>query len=113
MSNKSRRLYVGITSQLDVRVFKHKNKWYEESFTARYRFNMPIYFEAFSDPSQAIDREKEIKGWRREKKLRLILSTNPDWVDLSAEWTEDEGWKAIPEAEFHPTLGRQPGKSGA
>src|SRR5579883_3258740 len=73
MSNKSRRLYVGITSELVARVIKHKNKHYESSFTARYNFDMLVYFEPFSDPNEAIHREKEIKGWRREKKLRLIL----------------------------------------
>jgi putative endonuclease len=70
MSNKSRRLYVGITSEFQARVFQHQNKWYEGSFTA------------FSNPSEAIEREKEIKGWRRERKLRLILAANPDWADF-------------------------------
>jgi len=111
MSNKSRRLYVGITSQLPLRVWQHKNKWYEGSFTARYRFDMLVYFEAFSHPSEAITREKEIKGWRRQKKLRLILAVNPDWADLSEEWVEDESWKAIPEAKFPALLRRQSGKT--
>jgi putative endonuclease len=109
LSNKSRRVYVGATSELQARVFQHKNGWYEGSFTARYRFDMLVYFETYSHPSEAIEREKEIKGWRREKKLRLILSVNPDWADLSAEWREDESWKAIPEAEFRPVLRRQRG----
>jgi hypothetical protein len=47
---------------------------------------MLVYFEAFSNPNEAIALEKEIKGWQREKKLRLVLSVNPDWADLSAEW---------------------------
>jgi putative endonuclease len=104
MSNKSRRLYVGATSELQARVFKHKNKWYEGSFTARYRFDMLVYFETYAHPSEAIEREKEIKGWRREKKLRLILAVNPDWADLSAEWKDDESWQAIPEARSRPVL---------
>jgi putative endonuclease len=108
MSNKSRRLYVGMTSELQTRVFKHKKKIYEGSFTARYRFDMLVYFEMYSHPSEAIEREKQIKGWRREKKLRLILAANPDWADLSADWTEDESWKTIPEAKFRPVLRRQP-----
>lgn len=54
-----------------VRVFKHRKGWYEGAFTARYTFDMLVYFE----------REKEIKGWRRGKKLRLVLKTNPDWAD--------------------------------
>jgi hypothetical protein len=45
-------------------------------------------------------REKEIKGWRREKKLKLILAQNPDWADLSLEWQEDPGWNLLPEAQY-------------
>jgi putative endonuclease len=107
MSNKSRRLYTGITSQLVARIFQHRNKWHEGSFTARYRFDMLVYFEGFSNPNEAIAREKEIKGWRREKKLRLILSVDPDWADLTAEWKEDESWKTIAEAQSRPALRRQ------
>jgi putative endonuclease len=96
MSNKSRRLYVGFSSDLSARVFKHKNKWFEDSFTAGYSFDMLVYYEAYSNPRQAIAREKQIKGWLRQRKLELILSANPDWVDLSAEWRDEESWKAIP-----------------
>jgi putative endonuclease len=109
MSNKSRRLYVGITSQLQVRVFKHKRGWYEELFTVRYCFDMLVFFERYSSPSDAIAREKEIKGRRREKKLRLIKAANPDWADPSAEWMEDEAWKAIPEAKSRPLLRQRGG----
>jgi len=110
MSNKSRRLYVGMTSELQSRVFQHKRGWYKGSFTARYKFDMLVYFESFSHPSEAIEREKEVKAWRREKKLRLILATNPHWSDLSAEWKEDESWRAIPETEFRPMLRRRHGE---
>jgi hypothetical protein len=72
---------------------------------------MLVYFEGFSDPNGAIAREKEIKGWRRQKKLRLILSLNPDWADLSAEWQEDESWKSIAEAQSRPALRRQRSQS--
>lgn len=65
---------------------------------------MLVYFKRFSDPNKAILREKEIKGWRREKKLKLILGTNPDWADLSAEWKEDTSCAALPEAEVRPKL---------
>jgi putative endonuclease len=104
MSNKSRRLYVGITSVLEERVWQHKHKRFENAFTSRYSFYALVYFERFSNPHEAIDREKEIKGWRREKKLRLIESLNPNWADLSAEWREEEGWKALPEAIYKPKL---------
>ncbi len=86
MSDKSRRLYTGITSLLEKIVFQHKCKMFDNSFTSRYNFDFLVHFERYSDPLDAIDREKEIKGWRREKKLRLVLSGNPDWADLSADW---------------------------
>ena len=110
MSNKSRRIYVGSSSELQRRVFQHKSKWFER-FTSRYKFDMLVYIEPHSDPNEAVARERQIKGWRREKKLRLILSANPDWADLSAEWEEDESWKSIPEAKARPVLRRRSGKS--
>jgi putative endonuclease len=73
MSNKSRRLYTGITSTLGQRVYQHKNKVLP-GFTARYKFDMLVYFEEYSHVMDAIAREKEIKRWRREKKLKLILA---------------------------------------
>ena len=107
MSNKSRRLYVGITSRLFTRVFEHKNKVLP-GFTARYQFDILVYYEEYSEVVNAIAREKEIKGWRREKKLKLILADNPDWADLSAEWEESPAWKAISETELRPMLKRRP-----
>jgi len=53
---------------------------------------MLVCYECFKDPTTAIKRETEIKAWRREKKLRLILAVNPDWVDISKEWGQDESW---------------------
>ena len=105
MSNKSRRLYVGITSKRYKRVFQHKYKLLS-GFTSRYTFDMLVYYEEFSQVASAITREKEIKGWRREKKLKLILAENPDWQDLSLEWEEDPSWKAIHE-ELRPRLKRK------
>src|SRR5262249_50931459 len=94
MSNKSRRVYVGITSKLFRRVFQHKNKLLP-GFTARYNFDMLVYYEEFSQVASALTREKEIKGWRREKKLKLILAENPDWSDLSLEWEDDPACTGI------------------
>src|SRR5215470_17664980 len=106
MSNKSRRLYVGITSRLYSRVFEHKNKVLP-GFTARYQFDMLIYYEEFAWVTDAIAREKEIKGWRREKKVQLILTENPDWADLSAEWEEDPSWRAMSNEELRRMLRRK------
>ena len=105
MSNKSRRLYVGIKSDIFKRVWQHKNKTLP-GFTARYNFDMLVHYEEFSQVISAIAREKEIKGWRREKKLKLILAENPDWEDLSLEWQEDPTWHAIPEARSQFKLKR-------
>ena len=100
MSNKSRRLYTGFTSNLGARVIQHKEKLYPDSFTARYQFDVLVWYEEFSHVISARMREVEIKGWRREKKLKLILAENPDWMDLSLEWQEDPGWKLEPDAWY-------------
>jgi putative endonuclease len=107
MSNKSRRLYFGITSRLVARVFEHKTKVLP-GFTARYNFDMLVYYEEYSQVTTAIAREKEIKGWRREKKLKLIFADNPDWADLSAEWKEDPSWKAISSEDLRRSFKRKP-----
>ena len=99
MSNKSRQLYTGFTSDLPARVIEHREKVRIDSFTARYHFDMLVWFEEYSQVVDARMREKEIKGWRREKKLKLILAENPDWADLSLEWQEDPGWKIETEAQ--------------
>lgn len=107
MSNKSRRLYIGITSTLMARVRQHKDK-VMPGFTARYNFDTLVHYEEFSHPLIAIKREKEIKGWLREKKLKLILESNPDWADLSREWEEDPSWQTIPEAKFRLVRKKKP-----
>jgi putative endonuclease len=105
MSNKSRRLYTGFSSDLSARVIEHKLKLYPNSFTAQYCFDMLVWYEQHSGFVSAREREVEIKGWRREKKPALILADNPDWADLSLEWQEDPGWKLEPEAS--PRLKRK------
>ena len=78
-------IYVGMTNDLQRRIYEHKNKSVR-GFTSRYNVNKLVYFEHTTDVLQAIAREKEIKKWRREKKNRLVESMNPEWKDLSAEW---------------------------
>lgn len=89
MTNRPRShvLYTGITGNLGHRVFQHKNKLVA-GFTSRYNLTRLVYYECFVSPSAAITREKEIKGWRRNKKIRLIESMNPHWHDLAESWTE-------------------------
>ncbi len=89
MTNGSRShvLYTGITGDLLRRVFQHKNKL-SPGFTRRYNLTRLVYYEEFVYPDAAIAREKEIKGWRRSKKIRLVESMNPYWRDLAEKWTD-------------------------
>lgn len=83
MASLQRALYVGVTSDLEKRVSEHKTRVYPNSFTGKYNITRLVHIEEFDEPEQAIAREKELKGWRREKKVRLIQQDNPDWADLS------------------------------
>ena len=83
MTNRSRVvLYIGITNSLVRRVWQHQNGQIE-GFTKTYNANRLVYYERFNDPRDAIAREKEIKGCRREKKNALVERMNPKWADLS------------------------------
>lgn len=75
-------LYTGMTSDLSQRVWTHKEK-FVKGFTSRYRINKLVYYELTTDVMSAIQREKQIKGWLRVKKKRLITKMNPKWKDLS------------------------------
>lgn len=85
LASQRRVLYVGVTSDLEKRVFQHKQHALG-GFTAKYNVTILVYLERFATIHAAIGREKEIKGWRREKKVVLIESTNPKWKDLSYGW---------------------------
>ncbi len=85
MTNKSRTLYTGMTSNLMRRVHEHKNKLIE-GFTSKYNIHILVYYESTSNVHAALAREKQIKGWLRSKKIALIESVNPEWKDLSEEW---------------------------
>ena len=84
MASISRTLYIGITSNLFRRVEEHKDGL-AGSFTSRYQIKKLIYYETYGDVRYAIEREKQLKGWRRSKKVALIESINPAWKDLSLE----------------------------
>jgi putative endonuclease len=81
LASKSRNLYTGVTNNLVLRVGMHKGGTGRE-FTARYNINRLVYFEEFATAEEAILREKQIKAWRREKRIALIESVNPAWDDL-------------------------------
>jgi len=88
MTNRSGTLYTGVTNNLIVRVDQHR-KADPKTFTGRYKVDRLVYFESTSDVAVAIGREKEIKGWTRQKKFALIASMNPRWLDLSEDWYDD------------------------
>jgi putative endonuclease len=81
MANCYRTIYIGVTSDLVNRVYKHK-KMLITGFTANYKLDRLVYYEQCPDANSAIAREKELKGWLRKKKLALIESMNPKWEDL-------------------------------
>jgi putative endonuclease len=90
MASASRTLYTGVTSNLERRVLQHRRKLLGK-FTARYKINRLVYFEACGEILGAIAREKQIKSWSRKKKIALIESVNRDWKDLSAAWHKTQG----------------------
>ena len=85
LANRTRKLYIGITRNLIRRLFEHRNG-IRTGFAHRYNINRLVYVESIDDPRTAIAREKQMKGWRRGKKVQLIESMNPKWEDLSAGW---------------------------
>ena len=85
MSNVSKTLYIGVTNDLQRRVYEHKNKLIE-GFTSKYNFTHLVFFEETDDISAAISREKQLKAWHREWKINLIESNNSKWEDLSIGW---------------------------
>jgi putative endonuclease len=90
VASRSRTLYIGVTSKLQRRIWEHKTKAFG-GFTAKYNIDRLVYYELFASIATAIDREKQLKRWSRAKKLALIATMNPTWLDLS------EGW-------YHPDL---------
>ncbi len=80
-------LYIGVTNNLGVRIRQHKNHAFA-GFTAHYEVTRLLYYEVYEHIGRAIGREKQLKGWRREKKIALIETMNPQWKDLSKEWDE-------------------------
>jgi putative endonuclease len=89
VASRSHTLYVGVTSDLRKRVFQHK--WKEhDGFTERYNCDRLVWFEISQEVRKAIAREKQVKHWRREKKIALIEKMNPAWTDLSKDWYDLE-----------------------
>jgi len=87
MTSKSGTLYTGMTNNLERRVYEPKQKQVK-GFTKKYDINRLVYYEETGDVDSAIAREKQIKSWRRSKKIELVTSLNPTWSDLSEDWYE-------------------------
>jgi putative endonuclease len=87
MTSPSGTLYTGMTNNLQRRVYEHKNKLID-GFTKKYNVTRLVYYELYHDVRDAIAREKQIKSWRRSKKIALIKSLNPTWRDLYEDWDE-------------------------
>ena len=85
VSSRSGTLYIGMTNSIYRRVLQHKSGEFE-GFASKYHCDRLVYYEGFDDVRNAIGREKQLKGWRREKKLALIASMNPRWQDLAETW---------------------------
>jgi len=80
-TNRSKTLYIGVTSKLKGRMWQHKNK-VVDGFTKKYNIDKLVYFEQTENVRSALEREKQLKKWSREKKVKLIEKMNPEWKDL-------------------------------
>jgi len=89
MANRSKTLYVGMTNHLQRRVYEHKHM-VKDGFTRRYLVDRLLYYEVTDDVSSAIAREKQIKGWRRSKKVAQVESRNPRWQDLASDFADSQ-----------------------
>ncbi len=83
LASIQRVLYIGMTSDLEKRLWEHRTKKYSRSFTSRYNVTKLVHLEIYDRFDQAERRETELKGWRRSKKVRLIERFNPEWEDLA------------------------------
>ena len=94
LASVHRTLYIGVTNDLERRVFEHKNQLIS-GFSTKYGIDMLVYFESTDDVHEALAREKQLKGWLRKKKLALIESMNPKWADLAAYWFDPAGADSV------------------
>ena len=85
LTNRSGTLYVGMTSDLEQRLGQHQAKHFPDSFTARYDCDRLVYAEPYASAREAVRRERQLKGWRREKKVALVNAANPGWRALAGD----------------------------
>ncbi|MFZ0523834.1 MAG: GIY-YIG nuclease family protein [Candidatus Acidiferrales bacterium] len=102
LASRSRNLYTGMTNSMMRRLVEHRENRVP-GFTSKYRIHRLVYIETYRDVRVAIRREKEIKSWRREKRVALIEAENPTWRDLAEEWfAKYPAQKQIPPAKNRP-----------
>ena len=85
MASRTKTLYIGVTNNLERRVWEHKAEM-PSGFTRKYNVHKLVYYERFHSVRSAIEREKQLKGWLRLKKLALVESINPEWDDMAERW---------------------------
>ena len=90
MGSHTGTLYIGVTSDIYIRIKQHRDGAFE-GFSKQHNCTRLLYYEQHEDITQSVAREKQLKGWRREKKLNLIRTQNPNFKDLAETW----GWKLI------------------
>ncbi len=95
LTGESGVLYIGMTNNLKRRIGEHKQKKIE-GFTKKYGLTKLVHFERYATATAAIAREKQLKGWARKRKIELIETGNPNWLDLASEWFEER----LPEGEL-------------
>lgn len=103
VASKGRAIYVGMTAFLMARILSHRAGEGSE-FTRRYRIHRLVYYEVFHSVAAAIARETEIKKWRREKKIALIIQKKPTWEDLAAQWGGPAVMRVATKADSSPGL---------
>lgn len=103
LASRSRAIYVGMTGFLMARVLRHR-AGEGGTFTRKYNIHRLVYYEVFHSVAAAIARETEIKKWRREKKVALIVQNNPTWDDLAAEWGRPAVMKVAAKTGSSPVL---------
>jgi len=81
-------LYIGVTGYLTRRIHQHKIESIE-GFTQKYKVHRLVYYETYDHVLTAISREKQLKGWRRQKKVALVEKANPRWQDLAEQWSRE------------------------
>ena len=101
LSNNAMVLYIGVTNNLNRRIFEHAKERDPKSFASRYNLDRLVFYETYPTANEAITREKQLKGWAREKKKKLIRESNPTWRNLLEDL--DYGMMEIPEPKAEGT----------